>query len=127
MRIGTCAGILHLIVNWPWAPPLWDVCDDSCSTPGCGVDGKATVQEVHPFTHGVKPEPVPVDQRVARVETVTVVFDHEGRRRVGLGDSDDRRGSARVLAYVRQCLLDHPDHLDLTARRKGQVLVEVTV
>src|ERR1035437_3310307 len=93
MRIGTCAGILHLVVNWPWMRSLGDFCDDTRSVPRCGVDSKATVQEVHPFTHGVEAEPVSVDQQVARVEAVAVVLDDERCGRAGLRDVNDRRRS----------------------------------
>src|SRR5450631_4948616 len=127
MRIGTGSGILHLIVSWPWMRSFGDVSDDTCSTPRYRVDGKATVQQRHPFTHSVETEPVTVGLRAARLEAVAVVLDNEGGCRVGLGDADDGRGRARVFADVRQGLLDDPDHLDLATRRQGHFVVEVTV
>src|ERR1035437_4161987 len=127
MRIGSCAGILHLIVNWPRMRPLGDVRDDTRSATWYRVDGKASVEQGNPFTHRVKPEPVPVELRAARVEAVTVVLDNEGRRGLGLSDVDDRGLCARVLADVRQGLLDDPDHLDLGTRREGKLVGEVRV
>src|ERR1035437_6397790 len=127
MRIGSCDCILHLTGHWPGMRSLGDDRDNTRSAPRCGVDGKATVQQVYPFTHGVETEPVPVDQRLGRVEAMAVVLDDESRRRVGLGDGDDRRRSARMLTYVGQGLLDDPDHLDLATRRQGQRVIEVTV
>src|SRR5450759_990182 len=127
MRIGSFSGIFHLYVGWPWMRSLRDTCNDTRSAPRGGVDGKATVQEDHPFTHGEEPEPVAVGQRGARVEAVPVVLDDEGRRRGGLGDADDRRRRTRVLADVRQRLLDDPDHLHLATRRQGQLLFEVAL
>src|ERR1035437_3265321 len=127
MRIGSCAGILHLIVKWPWMRSLGDVRDDTRSATRYGVDGKATVEQRNPFTHRVEPEPVPVELRATRVESVTVVLDDEGRHRFGLSDADDRGLCAGVLADVCQGLLDDPDPLDLGTRREGKLVVEVTV
>ena len=112
--------MLHLIVNWPWMRSFGDVRYDTRSAPRHGVDGKATVEQRHPFTHGEKAEPVAVGHRAARVEAVAVVLHHERRHRVGLGDVDDRRPRPRMLAHIGQCLLNKPE--DYTTRPQPRTL-----
>src|SRR5450759_3513625 len=114
MRIGSCACIHHLDGSCSRMRSLGDACSDMRSTPWGRVDRKATVEERHPLAHGEQPEPVPVEGRATLVEAVTVVLHDKGRARVGLGDPDDGRLGTRVLADVRQRLLDDPAHLDLT-------------
>ena len=106
---------------------LGNACDHTGSAARRGVDGKATVEQRHAFTHGEESEPVPVEGRVALVEAVTVVLHDEGRARVGLGDADGHRLGARMFADVGQGLLDDPDQVDLTTRRERQPVVEVAI
>ena len=78
-----------------------------------------------------RPNPLPSDgpsaasATIGRVEATAVVLDDERNRAARRGDVDGRRRRARVLAHVRERLLDDPDDLDLVARREHEVVPEV--
>ena len=98
--------------------------DDARAATGGGVDQQSAADQLHALAHRVQTESSPVGQVIGRVKAAAVVLDDERDRPALLGDADGCRRRARVLAHVRERLLDDPDDLDLAARRERQVALE---